>query len=299
MKSIAVERKRFVCLAALLATSVPMIFTACGGGIVAPVSSQSSPLRVVSVVPDYGLPTGGMVVLINGSNFTSRTKTTSLSVSFGGTPASRVRIISPVQLSVVVPAHSNGTVSVKVTTSDGSSSELAGAFTYTNSSSSIKSISPISGPAAGGTQITISGSNFQPGASVSIGGYDATSVNVGSSTMIQAITPAHSPGSASVIVTNPDGQSETLSSGFTFHGIDLMWAAPSSTSSTIVGYNVYRATLSGGPFGRLNGLTPVGSTSFTDPSVQGSTTYYYEVKSVDSKGAESLPAGPVQATTGP
>lgn len=164
---------------------------------------------------------------------------------------------------------------------------------------SLESVSPMSGPAVGGTSITITGSNFHPGAGVTIGGFAATSVTVTNSNTIHSVTPAHSSGSVSVTVTNSDGQSASLSSGFTFHSIDLMWTAPTSPSVTIIGYNVYRASSSGGSFAKLNGPTPNANTSFTDPTVQGSSTYYYEVTSVATSGVESSPAGPVQATTGP
>jgi fibronectin type 3 domain-containing protein len=90
-----------------------------------------------------------------------------------------------------------------------------------------------------------------------------------------------------------------LASGFAFHSIDLMWNAPSSTTISVEGYNVYRGSASTGPFGRISGSTPLADTSFTDATVQGGTTYYYEVRSVDSNGTESSPAGPVPATTSP
>ena len=113
------------------------------------------------------------------------------------------------------------------------------------------------------------------------------------------MTPVHSSGAVTVTVTNSNGDSATLPSGYTFHSIDLAWNAPSSSTVAITGYNVYRADLSAGPFGRLNGVSPLSTTSFEDATVDGGRTYYYEVKSVDSNGVESPPAGPVPATTSP
>ncbi len=80
----------------------------------------------------------------------------------------------------------------------------------------VATVSPNSGSTAGGTSITITGSNFAAGASVTFGGAAATGVTVTSSTQITAVTPAHSAGSVDVIVTNADGQSGTLASGFTY-----------------------------------------------------------------------------------
>ncbi|HSP91478.1 MAG TPA: IPT/TIG domain-containing protein, partial [Vicinamibacterales bacterium] len=61
-------------------------------------------------------------------------------------------------------------------------------------------ISPGSGPASGGTTVTVSGANFAAGAAVSIGSVAATSVTVVSSTSITAVTGAHAAGAAGVTV---------------------------------------------------------------------------------------------------
>ncbi|HZT70139.1 MAG TPA: IPT/TIG domain-containing protein [Terriglobia bacterium] len=147
--------------------------------------------------------------------------------------------------------------------------------------------------------MTITGSNFQAGVSVTFGGLGAASVTLTNSSTIVAVTPAHAPGTASVTVTGSNGQSASLPSGFTFHSVALSWSPPSSSPVPISGYNIYRALASSGPFARLNGSSLVTSTSFSDLNVQGSTTYYYEVTSVDSNGVESPPAGPVATTVGP
>ena len=68
----------------------------------------------------------------------------------------------------------------------------------------VHSISPTSGPAAGGTRIGIAGTNFVAGATVTIGGVTATEVTVENASLITATTPAGS-GSAEVVVTNPNG----------------------------------------------------------------------------------------------
>ena len=71
--------------------------------------------------------------------------------------------------------------------------------------------------------------------------------------------------------------------------INLSWSAPSSTSDTIAGYNIYRATGSSSSYQKLNSSvnSPV---SYMDSSVQASTTYQYYVTSVDSSGMESTPS---------
>ena len=249
---------------------------------------------VSSVSPNSGGTAGGTVVTVTGSNFVS-----GATVAFGGTSATNISFVSSSQLKATTPAHASGSVNVGVTNPDGGNAVLTGGFTFGTATLSINSVSPISGPAAGGTTVTISGSNFQSGVSVTFGGLGATSVSLTNSSTLVAVTPVHSSGSVTVTVTNSSGTSATLPSGFTFHSIDLLWNAPSSSPVTIAGYNVYRGSASAGPFGRLNGSSPLAATSYIDATVDGGQTYYYEVKSVDTNGVESPPAGPVPATTSP
>jgi fibronectin type 3 domain-containing protein len=80
----------------------------------------------------------------------------------------------------------------------------------------VTSVSANSGPAAGGTAVTIMGTNFAAGAIVAFGGVAATNVVVVSGTQITATTPAGNAGAATVTVTNPGAQSVSLVNGFTY-----------------------------------------------------------------------------------
>ena len=79
----------------------------------------------------------------------------------------------------------------------------------------ITSITPTSGSTAGGTTITITGTNLTSATSVTVGGVAATSVVVVSSTSITAVTPAGSIGVVSVALTTPGGTA-SLASAFTY-----------------------------------------------------------------------------------
>ena len=81
---------------------------------------------------------------------------------------------------------------------------------------SVTGVSPNSGPMAGGTTVTITGTGFVSGAEVTFGAVAATEVVVASTTTITAKTPASSEGKAGITVTNVDGQSATLADSFTF-----------------------------------------------------------------------------------
>ena len=79
----------------------------------------------------------------------------------------------------------------------------------------IMTVSPTSGSTAGGTTITITGSGFQTGLAVTLGG-ERQQVEVPNSTSILMTTTAHGPGPVEVIVANPDGQTATLSGGYSY-----------------------------------------------------------------------------------
>ncbi len=85
----------------------------------------------------------------------------------------------------------------------------------------VVAVTPDTGPTSGGTAITITGTNFASGATVSLGGASAHEVVVVSPTSITARTPLHAAGSVAVVVTNPDGQSGSLPAGFTYVACDV------------------------------------------------------------------------------
>src|SRR5580704_14375499 len=70
--------------------------------------------------------------------------------------------------------------------------------------------------------------------------------------------------------------------------VALGWTA---STSSVIGYNVYRGTTTGGPYSSKLTSSPVASTQFTDTGVQSGQTYYYVVTSVDSNDVESVYSG--------
>jgi hypothetical protein len=75
------------------------------------------------------------------------------------------------------------------------------------------------------------------------------------------------------------------------HSVDVNWAA---STSTVAGYNVYRGTLSGGPYSKINTTLLTGLT-YTDSTVSSGATYYYVVTAVAADGTESSFSNQVQA----
>lgn len=73
--------------------------------------------------------------------------------------------------------------------------------------------------------------------------------------------------------------------------VNLAWLAATGGTdpNPIAGYNVYRGTVSGGPYTKLTAsLLGAKVLSYADLTVTAGVTYYYVVTSVDSVGNESL-----------
>lgn len=158
---------------------------------------------ISSLSPTSGPTDGGTLVTINGANFQSGAK-----VFFGSVAAASVNFVSSSQLRAMSPPHPAGSVPIQVTNPDGQSGQL-NTFTYVESrppAPQISGITPTSGPTAGGTDVTISGANFQSGATVTFDG-TAAATNFISSSRLIARTPLHAAGAVNLEVRNPDGQS--------------------------------------------------------------------------------------------
>jgi len=65
--------------------------------------------------------------------------------------------------------------------------------------------------------------------------------------------------------------------------VALTWDA---STSQVAGYDVFRGTVSGGPYTQLN-ASLVSRTSYTDSTVQNGQTYYYVTTAVSSSGMQS------------
>jgi hypothetical protein len=253
------------------------------------------PPSVTSIFPTMGATIGGTVVMITGAQFQP-----GATVTFGGVLATGIMVNgNGTTIQATTPAHASGVVDVTVTNPPpvGGSATLAKAFTYFNPPPSITGIAPNMGTAAGGTVVIITGQFFQQNAVVTFAAAAATAVTVSADgTMITATTPAGTGGTTvNVTVTNPDNQSATLPLAYTYqtvvHSVDLMWVA---STSPVSGYNVYRGTVSGGPYVKINAALIPGLL-YTDSTVTGNTTYYYVATAVDSSNNESVFSNEAQA----
>ena len=141
---------------------------------------------------------------------------------------------------------------------------------------------------AGGETITLTGSNFQSGATVTVGGTSSPTVSVVSSTSITFVTPAKTAGDYDVKVTNGNGLSATLTNGLTVNGVPSFTTAANlgniAGSTTISNLTIVAAETDGGTvsysistpaspdFVSINSGT--GVLSGTTPAPQNANTAY-------------------------
>ncbi|HLX61050.1 MAG TPA: C25 family cysteine peptidase [Planctomycetota bacterium] len=130
---------------------------------------------------------------------------------------------------------------------------------------SLQSVSPISGDPAGGSPVSLVGTNFLPGASVTFNGVAATGVQVNSTSVIQCVSPAGTVGSTvDVKVTNANGTTATLTGAFTYlanpaPGVSSVSpnTGPSSGGTPITITGVSFRTGASVQIGGQNGMTSV------------------------------------------
>ncbi len=187
---------------------------------------------VTGLSPSSGLRTGDTLVTISMAYcFNSVT-----AVDFGqnaGTIVSQ----SFYQIQVESPAGTAGTADVTLLAPGGSVS--AGQFTYLPLVPAVSGVSPAVGAAAGGTQVTIAGTDLEGATAVDFGSTAASSFTIDSPTQITATDAAGTVGTVDVTVTTPAGTSST-SPADQFTGITapVVTAVSASAGATAGGSDV-------------------------------------------------------------
>jgi len=225
---------------------------------------QTSTFNVQYAPTTAGAVNGSVSVVSNAPNSPA-----AVSLSGTGVDATRTLSVSPSNLSF-------GSVNDGSTASQG--------FTVTNTGNSNVSISGMSATGAGYS--IVSG-----GSAVTLSPNQSASVSVQF-----APTVAGSVSGAVSILSNATGSSGVTLSGTgvapqVSHTVALNWGA---SSSSVAGYNVYRSSVSGSSYAKVNSSL-VGGASFTDSNVQTGQTYYYVATAVDASGNESVYSNEVPA----
>ncbi|MHB8571519.1 MAG: IPT/TIG domain-containing protein [Candidatus Dormibacteria bacterium] len=195
---------------ALAAGTYQLTITTAGGSSGGATFSVGQP-AVTGVFPAAGPANTATTVTISGSGFTGAT-----AVTFGSSVVTNPTVNNDGSITVTSPSLPQQTVDVTVTTAAGTSATNAN-DKFTFGPPYIAQFSPLGGPSAGGTVVTITGTGFAGVTAVLFGNGTAaqasaaaTNVSVNSAgTSITATTPSYVPGSALITVITNGGTATT------------------------------------------------------------------------------------------
>lgn len=181
---------------------------------------------LTDIDPTSGAARGGTHVTLTGTfSCVTCSGGGTVHVALGGAALTSVSC-GATSITGITGLHAVGVVDVVVTNPDGQTVTLPAAYTYVDAPT-VLTIDPDHGPDAGGTDVTITGTGFEDGATVAMRGLDpdglptladCTSVVVVDDETITATTSAHPAAVVDVVVTNPDGQSAMLERGYSYEG---------------------------------------------------------------------------------
>jgi hypothetical protein len=171
--------------------------------------------QISTMSPTVGPAAGGTTVTIGAQQLFGIS-----GVDFGQTPATSFTAPTPFSITAVAPPHTALSVIVHVETVFGLTPEefcvkrlshvtCSVKDRYTYNEPTITGISPASGPAAGGTPVTITGTGFalgEGGTAITTGKTPFTSVDCTSVSTCTALTPAHKAGKATLAVRIDEGE---------------------------------------------------------------------------------------------
>ena len=232
---LASEKKALRVIAVLVAPS--LMCAACGGCVSNGNGNDDNgpngtPVEISfdAVVPDSGPVSGGTEVRLEGRGFLEEVAESAAiaslhtAVRFGDGPAQGVEVISDTIIRVLTPPGILGSFDVHVENPNGTAT-CSGCFEYTDEEEPVEPVfeveidrvSPVRGPAAGGTRTRIEGKGFLFGfaelgedvrdrTAVLFGDNTAVDFDVVDDRVINVVAPPGNVGARDVRVQNPNGE---------------------------------------------------------------------------------------------
>jgi hypothetical protein len=185
---------------------------------------------ITSMSPSSGAMAGGTEVTLTGTYLTGAT------VTVGGKNAPLTTAATGIKIIFTTPAGTAGDADVVVTTPGGTATRTGG-FTYVAAPPTITSLTPSSGPLAGGTEVTLTGTNLTTVATVKVGEENATNIKVVNATQITFTTPAGAAGAKDVTVVTTYG-TYTKNGVFTYFPQPTITKLEPNSGSTVGGETV-------------------------------------------------------------
>ncbi|WP_068783800.1 IPT/TIG domain-containing protein [Paenibacillus phocaensis] len=196
--------------------------------------------EIISIEPNTGIRSGGEQVKLTGERFVDGAK-----VYFDSTLVNST-FVSSQKITLTTPVWAKADiVDVKVVNPNGQQAMLQDGYTYEDLDPAVTSVTPSSGPMAGGTIVIVKGSNLKSGMQVFWGGQEQTSYTYVSTAEIRLRAPAWPKAEkVSLKIVNPDGKQVELQDVFEY------LAPPDPTLSSISPVN---GLVSGGTTVTING----------------------------------------------
>jgi uncharacterized protein YjbI with pentapeptide repeats len=255
------------------------------GANVTGVNFSSSPVPTYSISGTIGGPGGpGATVTLSGAAHLVVTADSGGNYSFTGLQNGNYTVTPTKSGYIYAPASQAVTVNGANITGVNFSSSAPPTYSISGT---------ISGAGGPGATVTLSGAanavvTADSGGNYSFGGLQNGNYTVTPSKSGYVYTPA----SQAVTINGANLAGVNFSSAAQSHWVDLSWTA---SVSQVIGYNVYRAGNSGGPYTKINStLDP--NTTYTDQNVQSGSTYYYVTTAVDAQNNESVYSNQAVAT---
>jgi hypothetical protein len=251
-------------------------------------STQPPPPQAYNVSGTISPAAGGNGAAVTLSGAASATTTANSSGSYTFTGLANGTY-------AITPSHTGYTFSPTSQTATVSAANVTGINFTDIQQSATYTISGTISPAAGGSgaTVTLSGAAGATTVANASGSYSLSGLANGTYTVTPSNTGyAYSPASNNVTINaaNVPGVNFTATVQQA-HSVALSWIA---STSTVAGYNVYRSTVSGAQYGKVNSSL-VGGLAYTDGTVLGGTLYYYVTTAVDASGNESVHSNEVSA----
>jgi Protein of unknown function (DUF2012) len=229
----------------------------------------------------------GATVTLSGATAASTTANSSGNYSFTGL-SNGVYAVTPSRSGYTfTPISQNATVN---------GANVTGVnFTATQQVNPTFTISGTISPLAGGSgaRVTLSGAGSGTATADGSGNYSFTGLANGTYTVAPTnIGYTFSPVSLSETVNGANiGSVNFTATPVQAHSATLSWTA---STSAVTGYNIYRGSVTGGPYTLVN-TSLVTLVTFTDSAVQSGATYFYVTTAVDGSGNESVFSNEVKA----
>ena len=212
----------------------------------------ATPPLIASLFPSVGASAGGTQLLLAGTDFVPGT-----TVTIDGVLQPNVTVESSTEITILTAAGvPGGPYVLEMTAPSGHTASTV--FAYASGADPVlATVSPGSGPSAGGTTLTVVGTGFTTDTTVvfganaktGAGGNGAANVSLVNSTTLVVVTPASSTKNETVVVRDSvTGQAHLVAGAFTFN------QPPPSSSSSFEGFGACAAVSTTADAPTLSGL---------------------------------------------